>query len=481
MKSSVFDKIIRNGLVIDGSGSAGFPADVGIVGELITAVGDLRKWDAKETIDASGLIVAPGFIDVHTHDDASLIIRPEMEAKLSQGVTTVICGNCGISGAPYDLGKEPPGLLRLVFKSEDFVAADFETYISKVRTANPSVNSAFLTGHTTLRMNAMGEDLNRAATLDEIKYMQHQLESALKQGSIGLSTGLFYEPANSAPTAEVTELAKVLVPYGGIYVTHMRDESDFVVKSVKETLHIGAEANVPVVISHHKCQGEQNYGRSVETLKLMSEAREHQSVALDVYPYDASSTVLNEVSVLGAKKTLVTWSDPHPEMSGRDLVDIAEEFGLSRIAAMHKLLPGGAIYFMMDEGDIERIMTSENAMIGSDGLPEDDHPHPRLWGTFPRVLGHYVRDRKVLPLHNAVHRMSGLSANNFKLKSRGLIKKGFFADITIFDEKIVIDRATYEKPKQKSTGIIRVIVNGSSAWLEGECCSTRHGKILTRN
>jgi N-acyl-D-amino-acid deacylase len=480
MKNKSFDTIIRNGLIIDGSGKAEFKADIGINNDKICAIGDLSVADTSYSIDASGLVVAPGFIDVHTHDDASLIIRPDMQAKLSQGVTTVICGNCGISGAPYDLKSEPPGLLRLVFKSEEFVAPDFKSFIEKVQSAQPSVNSAFLTGHTTLRMNAMGDDLNRPAKPSEIEFMKSQLETALCEGSIGLSTGLFYEPAYAAPTSEIIEMAKVLVAYGGIYTTHMRNEADNIIESVEETLQIGAEAGVPIVISHHKCQGKQNFGRSVETLKIMKKARQNQSVALDIYPYEASSTVLNKNNVENALKTLVTWSDPHPEISGRDINEIATEFDLSVLDTMEKLSPGGAIYFMMDENDIERIMTSENAMIGSDGLPEDEHPHPRLWGTFPRVLGRYVRERKIMSLHNAVHRMTGLSARNFKIKNRGLIKVNYFADITVFDPNEVIDKATYENPKQLAVGIVIVLVNGQVAWRGGQVSSTRSGKVLMR-
>jgi N-acyl-D-amino-acid deacylase len=480
LKDNILDHIIRNGLVVDGSGTAGIKTDIGISGDRIVAIGDLSHLDAAQVTDADGLVVAPGFIDVHTHDDAALIIRPEMEAKLSQGVTTVICGNCGISGAPYDLDREPPGLLRLVFKSEEFVAPDLASYMTKVDAAQPSVNSAFLTGHTTLRMNAMGDDLDRAATADEIAYMKSQLAQAMRDGSIGLSTGLFYDPAHAAPTEEVIELASVLADYEGIYTTHMRDEADHVVESVEESIQIGASANVPIIISHHKCQGKQNFGRSAETLKIMAAARKTQSVALDIYPYEACSTVLNKTNVMGALRTIVTWSDPHPEMSGRDLDDIADELGLSPLDAMEKLMPGGAIYFMMDEADIDRIMTSENAMIGSDGLPEDAHPHPRLWGTFPRVLGHYVREKQLMPLYEAVHRMTGLSADNFMLKERGLIRQGYYADITIFDPDTVIDKATYEKPKQYASGIVTVIVNGQVAWQNGGVSGGRAGKVLKR-
>ena len=475
-----FDTIIEHGLIIDGSGGEGYKADVGIVGERIAAITDLSSRAAQQRIDASGLIVSPGFIDVHTHDDASLIVRPEMTAKLSQGVTMVICGNCGISGAPYDHPGNPPGLLRLVFKSDEFVAKDLDGFIAKVEAAKPSINSAFLTGHTTLRMNAMGDDLKRPATSVEIEKMKKQLIACLEQGSIGLSTGLFYDPANAAPTEEVIELGSVLKEFEGVYTTHMRDEADLVVESVKESLQIGASIGVPVVISHHKCQGIKNFGRSKETLKLLDAARLTQRVSLDVYPYEACSTVLNETMVKGALKTLVTWSDTYPEYCARDLDEIAKELGITPLEAVEKLSPGGAVYFMMDDKDIDRIITWSKAMIGSDGLPEDEHPHPRLWGTFPRVLGHYVRGKKLMSLCEGVHRMTGLSAGNFGVKNRGFIKTGYFADITIFNASTIIDNATYENPEQKASGISHVLVNGKVAWCNNTSTDTRAGRVLRR-
>lgn len=476
-----FDLIIQNGFVIDGSGRSGRLTDVAVQGDRIVEMGNLSEKTARHHIDASGKVVSPGFIDVHTHDDASLILRPEMTSKLSQGVTTVICGNCGISGAPYSSEGNPPGLLRLVFKSDTFVAESMHEFMEKVDAAKPTINSAFLVGHTTLRMEVMGsDDLERSATHDEIAQMRTKLEESLAQGAIGLSTGLFYEPAFNASTDEVIQVAKGLKSYGGIYTTHMRDEADKVVESIEESLEIGRQIEVPVVISHHKCQGKRNFGKSTQTLKLIHEAKSHQALSLDVYPYDACSTVLEESMVNNAIKTLISWSDPYPEFMATDLEDVVKKWGCSRTEAIQRLQPAGAIYFMMDEKDVKRIMASDGAMIGSDGLPEDKHPHPRLWGTFPRVLGRYVREQKLMTLEEGVHRMTGLSAQQFGLKGRGRLEVGMFADITIFDPDTIIDTATFEKPISKAEGIEQVIVNGQLVWQHGECTDTRAGKVLKR-
>lgn len=475
-----YDFLLRGGTVVDGSGGAAFRSDLAIQGDRIAAIGDLRGTFASREIDASGLIVAPGFIDVHTHDDAALIVRPEMLPKLTQGVTTVIVGNCGISGAPYLKAGDPPDLLRLIFKSDRCVAPTLNQYLQRVAEAGPAVNAAVLTGHTTLRMQVLGAELKRTATGEEIAEMRGLFAACLEQGSLGLSTGLFYPPARAASTQEVIGVAQPLRDHRGLYVTHMRDEADGVIDSIEEALRIGRDVGADVIISHHKCMGHRNFGRSVETLALLERARHRQSVAWDVYPYTAGSSILNMDLVELSSKTLISWCDPHPELSGYELNAAARALGCTPEEAIARLQPAGAVYFMMDEADVVRILSSSAAMIGSDGLPEDDHPHPRLWGTFPRVLKRYVREQNVLSIENAVYRMTGLSAQYFGLRDRGTLKVGLYADLTIFDRQAIADTATFEEPKRPASGIHYVFVNGQLALNQGAPTTTRSGRVLRR-
>lgn len=474
----LFDTIIAGGSVLDGSGAEPVGADVGIRGDRISALGDLSAANARSRIDASGMMVAPGFIDVHTHDDRAVLSAPDMSPKASQGVTTVITGNCGVSLAPL-VDRAPPPPLNLLGDKSWFRYATVREYADEVTAKPPALNLAMLAGHSTLRAGIM-DQLDRPATAAEIHRMEERLEEALSAGCIGMSTGLAYPPAIHAPTDEIVRLARRVAAHGGIYTTHMRNERGGVVDSVRETLDIGERANVPVVISHHKCSGRENWGLTRQTLPLIAEARKRQSVNLDVYPYTASSTVLMADWVEGAEKVLVTWSEPHPEFAGRDFAEIRNQWGCSTEEAVDRLLPAGAIYYQMDEADLRRILAFDDAMIGSDGLPHDTHPHPRLWGTFPRVLGHYARDQRLFSLAQAVRRMTAVPAAVFGLKDRGSIRKGGFADLAVFDAGAIIDAASFEAPIRPSPGIILVMVNGHAVWRGGAPSGARPGRILRR-
>jgi N-acyl-D-amino-acid deacylase len=397
-------------------------------------------------------------------------------------VTTVIAGNCGVSLAPA-----PQGMPRPVTPPIDLLDVDggwfrfpaFRDYVAALEASPPATNCALLVGHSMLRVQAM-RDLERAASPAEVARMRELADEALAAGAIGVSTGLWYEPAQAATTEEVIEVCRPLAARKGLYCTHMRDEADRVVDSLEETFRIGRELGVPVVISHHKVAGTPNHGRSAETLPLIERAMRSQEVGLDCYPYCASSTILSYGRTLTASKTLVTWSKPHPEFSGMDVLEIAARMGLPAKEAVERLLPAGAIYFAMDEGDVQRILGFAHTMVGSDGLPHDASPHPRLWGTFPRVLGHYARDLGLFPLEVAVHKMTGLTAKTFGLADRGVLAVGRAADITLFDAASVGEGATFDRPIQAARGIDAVIVNGLPVWRDGRPTGERPGRVLRR-
>ena len=324
------DVLIRGGEVIDGTGAARCRADVAISGDRIAAVGDLGGTAADVTIDAAGRIVAPGFIDAHTHDDRLALSDPGMTPKVSQGVTSVVVGNCGVSLAPLVLDRAPPPPMDLLGDRDWYRFARFGDYLDTLDREPPAVNLACLVGHSTLRAAAM-DDLARPATADEIVRMAEALDDALDAGAIGLSTGLAYPTAMAAPTDEVVALAERLAPAGAVYTTHMRDEGDRVIESIEETVETGRRAGVRVVISHHKCNGRQNWGRTRETLPHIAAAQQGQTLDLDVYPYIASSTSLLPDFIEKSERVLVTWSTPHPDCAGRDLGEIAAEWGVPPI------------------------------------------------------------------------------------------------------------------------------------------------------
>ena len=324
------DVVFRNAIVIDGSGAPRREADVAVRGERVAALGRLEGWRAEREIDASGRVLAPGFIDVHTHDDRLLLAQPDMTPKLSQGVTTVIGGNCGISLAPLVADRVPPPL-DLLDAGGSYRYPRFADYLEELGARPAALNAALLVGHSTLRVATM-DRLDRAATKSEIARMRAIVAESLDAGAIGLSTGLFYAPANAAPTEEVIELCAPLRERGALYVTHMRDEADHLLESLEETFRIGREAGVPAFISHHKAAGVANHGKTRQSLAAIEAAMRAQPVALDAYPYAASSTVLRWDMAARASKTLVTWSKAHPEFAGRTLDEVARAMGCGRRA-----------------------------------------------------------------------------------------------------------------------------------------------------
>ncbi len=473
------DIVLRGGILIDGTGAPGRSGDLGIDGDRITAIDASGTLAGHEVIDVAGRCVSPGFIDVHTHDDRLVLIEPRMAPKVSQGVATVVVGNCGMSLAPLILhDQEPPQPLDSLGKAADFRFERMADYVAAVERAAPAVNVAALVGHTSLRLAAMA-DLERPATGLEIEAMRQRLAAALAEGAIGLSTGLFNPPAKSATIDEVVVLAKEVAAVGGIYTTHMRDEDDLVLESLDESFETGRRADVPVVISHHKCAGRKNWGRSRSTLAAIEAASGRQEVGVDAYPYAACSWVLKAEAVDESIRTIVTWSSQRPDCAGRDLADIAAEWGVSQKEACAGLVPAGAVYFDMHEEDVRRIIAHPLVMIGSDGVPHDAHPHPRLWGAFARVLGHYARDLGLFSLEEAVRKMTQLPARRFRLTDRGMLAPGYFADICVFDPKTVADTATFDRPIAPARGIELLLVNGACAYRAGETVAGRgSGRLL---
>lgn len=478
-----FDVLIRNATIVDGSGAERHAGDIGIAGDRIARIGDLAGCEGVRVIDARGLVAAPGFIDSHTHDDRILLSAGDMTAKVSQGVTTVVGGNCGISLAPMPRPVKKPVTppLDLLDESGDWYRYErFADYLQALRDEPAATNSAMLVGHTTLRAITM-DDLDRPATAEEIAAMQAHVAEAMEAGAIGVSTGLAYPPAIASTAEEVIEVCRPMVEHGGLYATHMRDEGDETIASLEESFRTGRELGVQVLISHHKLAGVNNHGRSVETLGVIDRQMRDQHVCLDCYPYAASSTILTADHARNSPKTIVTWSKPLPQHAGRDLTEVMEEMNCSLDEAVARLQPAGAVYFRMDEADVRRILAYGPTMIGSDGLPHDEKPHPRLWGTFPRILGHYSRDERFFSLENAVHKMTGLTALEFGFRERGFLREGYFADVTLFDPATIIDRATFEKPIALSDGIEFVIVNGTVVWEDRKSTGARPGRVLTRS
>ncbi|HEY2016083.1 MAG TPA: D-aminoacylase, partial [Bryobacteraceae bacterium] len=502
-QSNRFDILIAGAKVVDGSGNSWYYGDVGIKGDTIAAVGLLGDATATTRIDARGLVVAPGFIDIHSHGRRGIFNVPTAENYLREGVTTFIEGPDGSSPLP--------------------LATFFET----VGKTPISVNIGSMVGQGSIRQQVVGL-ANRKATPDEIVKMKELAAQGMRDGAFGLSTGLFYVPGNFTPTEEVIELAKVVGRMGGIHISHMREEAGHVLDSVRETIRIGEEGGLPTQITHHKIIGQPNWGQSVESLKLVEEARARGvDVTIDQYPYTASSTGIASLFPQwalegGQKSTLERLSAPAERarikatvvqnikfdrgagdpknvqivncgfdrtLAGKNLADITRARGVevtienAAETAIELLTKGGcsAIYHAINEEDVVRIMRSPYTMIGSDGdIPVfgQASPHPRSYGTFARVLGVYVREKHVLTLEDAVRRMSGYPAERLKIWDRGLVRPGMKADVVIFDPAHVGDRSQYDKPHQYSVGFRDVIVNGKLALHNDQVTSERPGRVL---
>jgi N-acyl-D-amino-acid deacylase len=491
------DLLLRGATVFDGTGAAPRVADVAVRGDRIASVGPSEGVRASVSVDASGLALAPGFIDVHTHDDFALLVRPEMEFKVLGGVTTVVVGNCGMGAAPWPAAIVMARAFHPNARLPEWHG--YAGYLDRLDREPASTNAAVLVGHGTARASAMG-NAKRAPTADELDAMRAIVHEGRDAGAVGLSTGLIYEPGRYAATDEIADLAAQLSGTGALYATHMRDEGVHLLDSVREAIEIGRRAHVPVQISHHKASGRDAWGSVRESLRLIERAQaEGLDVHADQYPYTAGSTVLAAVLQNGAfgggpsrglgrlepGDVAIASAPGHAEWEGRTIAELSASLALPALAAAERVAesaPGVTVVMhTMDEGDVRTVMRHPSTMIGSDGIPTlPGKPHPRLWGTFARVLGHYARDLGLFSLEEAVHRMTAFPAQKFGLRDRGVIRAGAFADLVVFDPARIIDVGTYADPNHPPAGIHHVFVNGSAVVRDGAHTGARPGRALRR-
>jgi N-acyl-D-aspartate/D-glutamate deacylase len=481
----VISAAIRQATVVDGGGGEPYVADVGIDDEgRIAAVGDVGP--AAADVDGAGRVLAPGFVDVHTHDDGALLAHPGLAFKLSQGCTSLVIGNCGFSAAPAQPGRQGRDLLGL---RPDW--DDLDGFAAAVEARRPACNAIALVGHNTVRHHVMGLEA-RAPSAAELQEMRGHVARAMEQGACGFSSGLVYQPGRYSRTDELIALAAEAAPHGGIYATHMRNEGAHLLEAVEEALTISRQAGVALQISHHKAAGRRNWGRVPESLARIDEAlAAGADVTLDVYPYTAGSGPMIQYFDLDdpdpelAESIRLASCPAFPQYEGRMLVDVAAELGISVTEAVRHVLtaPGGertiCIQFVMDEADVVANLAHPVVMVGSDGIPDlAGRPHPRLFGTFPRVLGRYVREQGVLTLPEAVRRMTSLPCERFGLVERGRVAAGCWADLVLFDAGAVADTATYDEPQQEAVGIDAVWVNGRLAFDHGRHTGVGAGRLL---
>jgi len=511
----MLDLVVINGKLVDGTGNPWYQADIGVKDKHIVAIGrDLGK--ANRVIDAKGLVVAPGFIDIHAHSGASLLVDPKGQSAVRQGVTTQVIGNCGHSMFPVaedampamDYGKEP--------------MTDLVSYAGRVREQGVGINVAPLVGHSVVRAAVMGYAA-RLPSADELEAMKRIVAKAMEDGAFGMSTGLIYPPGCFSDTNELVALAQVVAKYGGIYTSHIRNEREGVVAAVEEAIAIGERAGLPVQVSHHKAANRKSWGLVHDTLRIMEEARARGvDVTCDQYPYVATLSmlsiflphwahdggmkallgrlrdvkvrqrILTEVRQLGKdwSEVVIIACPKHREWRGLSVAEIAELLGVSPEEAVPETLLAGdddvqMVNFGMCEDDVITVMRHPLTMIGSDGLavaPDgilgEDPQHPRSYGAFPRVLGVYVREKRVLTLEEAVRKMTSAPAQRLGLRGRGLLREGMRADITIFDPQLVADRATFTEPHLYPVGIEVVLINGEVVIEGGHHTERLPGEVL---
>lgn len=539
----MLDLVIKNGEIIDGSGDKGFKGDIGIKDSKIAVVGNNIKEKSRKTIDATGYVVSPGFIDIHGNSEWTLYKNNKGESKIRQGVTTELQGNCGFTAAPVrkehyeDLIAflENTTLLSDEEKSKWHWPRQADFIREELEERGLPFNIASLVGHGTIKVGVMGFE-KRKPTPEEMNKMLELLRDELEEGLFGLSSGLMYEPSSYADRDELAELCKLVKEYGGIYSTHMRDEGRGLLDSVAESIDVAVKSGVSLLITHLKAGFRANWGKVKEAINMIDEARKSGvDVDFDVYPYTAYGSGLIDVippwfreqgmkhmvNLLKDEETRkrvikdmqidhADWENPlygsnwediqvatlktekNKKYEGKNLAEIAEDMGVSPYEAIIKLLieeQGAikAIYFVMSEDDLELAMQHPRVMLSSDGRAVAPYGelgrgavHPRYYGTFPRILGRYVRERRLMTLEEAINKITYLPAKKIKLKKRGLLKEGYFADITIFNKDEVIDVATFEKPHQYPKGIEYVIVNGDIVVDKGEHTGILPGKVLNR-
>jgi N-acyl-D-amino-acid deacylase len=491
---ATYDLLIRNARIVDGTGSPWYRGDIALRGESIARIASRIEGPAARTIDAGGHVVAPGFIDIHTHARRGIFDVPTADNYVRQGVTTLIEGPDGSSPLPI------------------------KPFLERVAALHITPNFALFVGQGTVRDQVIGS-VNRKATPDEIEKMRGLVRQGMLDGAFGLSSGLFYVPGTFTPTAEVIELAKVAGSMGGIYISHMRDEASGILNSVRETIEIGEKGGLPTQVTHHKVIGKANWGKSVDTLRLIDEARARGvDATIDQSPYTTSSTsiqggrqevlkrlqnpsmrselqketariILEERGGGDPQNVQLARCDWDPSLAGKRLGDVTKGRGLpvtienAADTALWIVERGGCsgIFHAIEEEDLQRILRHPATMIGSDGeIPifGTANPHPRSYGTFVRVLGRYVRELKVITLEDAVRKMSAFPAQRIGLADRGVLREGMKGDIAIFNPDTIRDLATFERPHQYAEGVDYVIVNGQVAFEGGKMTAARPGRIL---